>query len=380
VKELGVTLVESKLTVMSRDIHKSPFDEGTKAKLSIFQDYLKEWLPVFLAKKEIWWPTINIYDFFAGPGSDSNGVKGTPLIIMKELEPYYSHIIEKKLDVNLYFNEYLSSKKEELESKVWDDPDLRPYSILIESKDFREAFHSQLSVLKKKRTANLLFLDQNGIKQISEDVFKSIVDLKTTDFLFFISSSTIKRFAEHPNIVQHIKLSPQEVEETPYHRIHRLVLDYYKSLIPKDKEYYLASFSLKKNAGVYGLIFGSGHVLGIEKFLTTCWNMDPERGEANFDIDDDKIMPGQLGLFTGEVAKPKKVDIFETELEARILSRDLKNDKDIYLFALTNGFLPMHARKVIDRLVNEKKIERVRLVLNNKICKKDAQLTTVKIL
>lgn len=80
---------------MARDIHKAPFDEGTKAKLSIFQDYLKEWLPVFLAKKEIYWNTINVFDFFAGPGSDSKGNKGTPLIILEELTPYIDNIIEK---------------------------------------------------------------------------------------------------------------------------------------------------------------------------------------------------------------------------------------------------------------------------------------------
>lgn len=46
---------------MARDIHKKPFDEGTKAKLSIFQDYLKEWLPVFFAKNKIIWTTIKIH-------------------------------------------------------------------------------------------------------------------------------------------------------------------------------------------------------------------------------------------------------------------------------------------------------------------------------
>lgn len=70
---------------MSRDIHKKPFDEGTKAKLAIFRDYLKEWLPVFFAKKkEIYYPQINIYDFFSDPGTDGNGSLGTPLIILRK--------------------------------------------------------------------------------------------------------------------------------------------------------------------------------------------------------------------------------------------------------------------------------------------------------
>lgn len=125
---------------MERDIHKKPFDEGTKAKLSIFQDYLKEWLPVFLAKKEVIWPTVNIYDFFAGPGYDSKGQKGTPMIIRDELTPYFDHILDKKLNVNLYLNEFNKAKKAELESHIENDKQ-RPYTIEIESLDFKVASH-----------------------------------------------------------------------------------------------------------------------------------------------------------------------------------------------------------------------------------------------
>jgi three-Cys-motif partner protein len=365
---------------MSRDIHRAPFDEGTKAKLSIFQDYLREWLPVFLKRKDIIWTTINIFDFFAGPGSDSRDVKGTPLIIIDELEPYKETIETKKLNVNLYFNEYDKSKNDKLKSKIDSlNGQLSQYKIDIESLDFKEAFEKQVPKMENKNCVNLLFLDQNGVKHISEDVFKKIISFKQTDFLFFTSSSTIKRFADHPNIAQHIKLNPDEVEKTPYYKIHRLILDYYKSLIPKNKEYYLAPFSVRKNSGVYGLIFGSGHVLGIQKFLKTCWSIDTERGEANFDIDDDRITPGQIGLFTGEVAKPKKVDLFERELQEKVLKKELKNDKDVYLFTITNGFTEVHSRKVINKLIQDKKILKCSLTLNSTVCKATSQVTNITV-
>jgi len=363
---------------MARDIHKSPFDEGTKAKLAIFQDYLREWLPVFLSKREIYWSTINIFDFFAGPGSDIKGNKGTPLIITEELSPYSGHIKQKNLKVNLYFNEFNKTKKIELESKLALNKNSKPYTIEIESLDFKKSFEKQFPKMQNKDCANLLFLDQTGIKHISEEIFKKIIDLKRTDFLFFVSSSTIKRFAEHPGIVQHIKLSVEEIERTPYHKIHRLLLDYYRNLIPKDKEYYLASFSLRKNSGLYGLIFGSGHVLGIEKFLSTCWSIDPNRGEANFDIDDDNITPGQVNLFTGEVSKPRKIDVFEKELKERILKSEIKTDKEIYLFTLTNGLTIAHSKKLINKLITDKVIAKCTLNLTSKICKSNAQITTIK--
>jgi three-Cys-motif partner protein len=366
---------------MSRDIHKKPFDEGTKAKLAIFRDYLREWLPVFIAKKEIYWNTINIFDFFSGPGSDGFGNNGTPLIILDELQPHFENIISKKLNVNLYFNEYDKQKYETLKSTIiQEEEDLHPYSIEIDNLDFKIAFENKFPKMGNKGNTNLLFLDQTGVKHINEEIFTKITNLKQTDFLFFISSSTIKRFAEHPSISQHIKLDAQEIEKTPYHKIHRLVLEYYKSLIPPNKEYYLASFSLKKNAGLYGLIFGSGHVLGIEKFLTTCWNIDPDRGEANFDIDDDKIQKGQFDLFTNEVKKPKKVDLFEKELREYILNGTLSNDKLIYLFTITNGFLPSHCKKIITQLTKENKIQKSNFNLSTKICKLNSIITPVKLI
>jgi hypothetical protein len=36
---------------MGNDFHSKPFDEGTQTKLIIFEEYIKEWLPVFLKKE-----------------------------------------------------------------------------------------------------------------------------------------------------------------------------------------------------------------------------------------------------------------------------------------------------------------------------------------
>ena len=201
-----------------------------------------------------------------------------------------------------------------------------------------------------------------------------------TDFLFFVSSSTIKRFGEHPNIRQHISLDPEQIERTSYDKVHRLVLDYYRTLIPERQPYYLAGFSLKKNSGLFGLIFGSGHVYGMEKFLTACWGQDSERGEANFDIDEDNVLPGQYDLLTGEVEKPKKVDVFEKELAEKILSGKIRDDKQIYLFALENGFLPRHAKSVISDLVKSGKIVLQKLSINHKVCGRGAVITSIKLL
>jgi three-Cys-motif partner protein len=343
-----------------RNLHEKPFDEGTMAKLDLFRFYIREWLPVFIKARRVFWKTLNIYDFFSGPGQDVNGIKGTPLIILEELEPYFKDIQEKGISINLYFNEYSNKKYAQLKKLI------EPYksnvflNIEIDSLEFTDSFQKKHSSLIGEDRANLLFFDQTGVKQINTERFKSIVSLKRTDFLFFISSSTIKRFVDHPGIAKYIRLDKDEVEKTPYHKIHGLVLDFYKSLVPKTKEYYLAPFSIRKKAGLYGVIFGSNNVLGIEKFLNAAWKIDSERGTANFDIDNDNIVPGQLDIFTGEIPKPKKID------------------KDVYLYTLDKGMKISFGRKVLNSLIRQGVIEKDKYELSNKVCKKNSIINQIK--
>ncbi|MBC8753980.1 three-Cys-motif partner protein TcmP [Kordia sp. YSTF-M3] len=364
--------------IEKRNLHTAPFDIGTQSKLAIFNDYIKEWLPVFLAKKEIYWDTINIFDFFSGPGMDVDGNKGTPLLIIDELESYLENIERKKLKVNLYFNDYSSEKIEILKNNL-KKYSTKPYSIKIQSQDFKDAFRDQYPKMENKNAANLLLLDQTGVKQIDENIFQSIVKLKTTDFLFFISSSTIKRFKDNPSITRHINIDSTIIEDTKYDQIHRLVTEYYKNLIPNNIKYYISSFSLKKKAGLYGIIFGSGNPFGIEKFLRTSWKIDPIRGEANFDIDNDNIVEGQVNIFTGKTEVPKKVELFEQRLKENILNSKLNTDKDVYLYTLINGFKPEHAKEVIKHLIKEKKIEKLKLNISYKVCKKGEVITQIKL-
>lgn len=356
---------------MKPDLHSKPFDETTKAKLAIFKDYLVEWLPVFTKAKNIYWKRINIYDFFAGPGYDSDGHKGTPIIILDELRNHYDAIERNNLDVHINLNEFDSDKNELLKKNTLLSEEEIPYSIRVEQKDFRVFFEEEFAIMGNPGTANLIFLDQYGIKHITEDIFKKIIRLKRTDFLFFISSSTIYRFAEHPSVVQYIKIPSVELNRTPYHKIHTLVLDYFKSLIPKGHEYFLSSFSLKKGANIYGLIFGSGHHLGIEKFINTCWKLDPERGLANYDIDGDNILADQIDLFTNEVKKPKRIEVFERELERKILDREIKTDRELYMFMILGGFKESHVKTVIKKMIENNKLAKSKLTLNNKSVKTD---------
>ncbi len=202
--------------------------------------------------------------------------------------------------------------------------------------------------------ANLVWLDQFGVKFVNADIFNKLVNLPMTDLLFFVSSSTFKRFAEDESINSVLNISKEDVKGLPTHQIHRFVTDRYRLLIPDNKEYYLTSFSIKKKTNIYGLIFGSSHPLGLEKFLKVCWSVNPNIGDANFDIDEDNIARYSNSLFP---VKPKKLTLFEEELEKEILEGKLKTEWDIYIFTLTNGFLGnIHAKPIVDKLKKDKKI------------------------
>ncbi len=345
-----------------KNLFSKPFDEGTLDKLKIFEDYFKEWLPVFIAKEEPIWKHIQIFDLFAGEGKDKNGIYGSPLRVIKILNDNKDLILKSRVKIRLIINEFDKEKFGLLEKSVDELRDNHLYKVELHNKDFNEVFNEYYESMN--RTPNFLFLDQNGIKQITENIFTKLISLKYTDFIFFISSSYIKRFGEVDEFKKYLKISKEVINDKSYHHIHRVVLNYYRSIIPHKKEYYLAPFSIKKPSGIFGLIFGTNHTLGIEKFLTVCWKHDKLRGEANFDIDNEKINPSNPGLFV-EYNTPSKRQVFEIVLEKKILNGELENDYQIYLFTYNEGFLCKDANIVIKKLISTKRIKEFKTTTSN---------------
>jgi hypothetical protein len=210
--------------------------------------------------------------------------------------------------------------------------------------------------MTKRQAANLIFLDQNGVKYVTPTIFNKILSLDKTDLLFFISSAIVNRFKVDPSIISRVPVNEDDLKKMNSTNVHRIVADAYRRTVPPSMRYFLAHFSIKKDSNVYGLIFGSHHPLGMDKFLHTCWKMDNIRGEANFDIDGEAIDAEAPCLFS-DMDKPKKLTVFEKELsEAILTSKTVKTNKDVYIFALQKGFLGIHAKKVISELIATNKL------------------------
>jgi three-Cys-motif partner protein len=325
------------------DFHDHPFDDGTITKLQIWELYAREWLPVFLTREASRWTEIHVYDFFAGPGADSDGVLGSPLRLLNQLNHASNLPGWRSTRIYCHFSDSDAAKVATLRRRIGTLSVRSEIALSIEKLDFAQAFEQSRTILDDPHAAKLLFIDQFGVDSVTPYVFRTLVASPTCDFLFFISSSTLNRFRDHPSIKQKI-LRPSD-----HYHVHRAVLEYYRSLLASGFEYHLAPFSIKKASNIYGLIFGSAHPLGMDKFLDVAWKADEINGEADFDIHRDNFQPDQL-RFELEDFRPTKLTAFEQHLESSLRAGEISNEADVVRLCFRHGVKREHAKPVLARL------------------------------
>jgi three-Cys-motif partner protein len=253
---------------MAKDINKDAFSEGTLLKLDIFAECFKEWLPVFIHNP--FTKGIFIVDFFAGSGKDSKGNLGSPLLLLREARgsdnTYCNTVLRNNKKVFFAFNENRKQKEMELELNVNSFMEQCLKSNCKREKcvysysnfgnhDFKDVFYRNTKlteVMPSNEFAKFILLDQYGFSQVDEDVFRKLVDSPCTDFIFFISSSFIKRFKEVPYTKKYIDTEKIPFDESTPGECHRLIADYFRKLVPQGKEYYIHHFSIQKKAIIMG--------------------------------------------------------------------------------------------------------------------------------
>jgi len=364
---------------MSKDINIKPYDESTLTKLEIFERYIQAWLPVFIQTPYV--DSAAIWDFFAGSGQDSGGVPGSPLRILRQINYFREQIVEKKMLIRILLNEEMKWKSIDLTKLVDLSRDQWSLNGLVtvdcRNEDFQVLFPNLY--IELKRQPNLIFIDQYGIKHITKKIFKMLIELPKTDFLFFISSSSMKRFAKTPEFAAIFSdFTPGNFDNVRLEDVHRMMLDYYKRIIPPDNPIRLYPFTLRKGSNVYGLVFGSGHTLGVEKFLDLAWDQNQLNGEANFDIDDD-IGKARCSLFP-ELRRLTKRECYERDLETFIRDSGEVTNRQIYEFTIGKGHPKAHAKECISRLRKEAKIDFAGQIgfSYKSCCSSRARIVTVK--
>lgn len=337
----------------TKNFHKKAYDEGTKCKLDLYSNYLRAWLPTFINNPYV--DHIQIFDFFAGAGTDGQGNPGSPLLAAQEIRnaiDMNASRMRPDFRIHFYINELDEKRFSQLQKVVIQIRELLPeVSIHDSNQEFATLFQQTLRQMRGRRVANFIFMDQFGLKEITEDVFKALIDLPKTDFMFYLAAATANRFKNMESVLRCIPpITQEEKDRMTGDNVLRILCDAYeKNWIPSNKNYFLGNFSIKKHANVYGLIFGSAHPKGIDKFLREAWKLG---GDANFDIDHDGFLPGELSLFP-ELSIPSKIRDFQDELEKYLRTKPPVSNKWLYVFGLKCGMLSAHIRPVITKLKKE---------------------------
>lgn len=352
---------------MAKDINKKVFNEATKLKLDIFGECFEQWLPVF--NNDLFTKTVYVFDFFAGSGKDSENNPGSPLVLLEKAKGVNrKYCLNAKKEIRFLFNEGEPDKSEELIENVIQyieqcKKDNECYGCIykyrIENYDFQDIFSNMgiTNIFKNKDFGKFILLDQYGFSQIDEQIFRQLISYPKTDFIFFISSAFISRFRIQPNTTKYIDTSKIDFENIRPNEIHRAVAKYFRDLIPTDKEYFLHHFSIRKEekkGNYYGLIFGSNHTLGMEKFLQVCWKHDIFSGEANYNIDNNY----EEGTLFFHSENNIKKDAVSAEIKRLILSGEISDNITGLKFTMHNGCEPKLFTEIVKQLEKEKLIER----------------------
>ena len=330
----------------NKNLHDKPFDESTIAKLEIFEDYAQAWIPTFVMQNV---STICIFDFFAGTGYDKNGVAGSPIRILQKIKEQVIPIFQRKVKVIVYLNEF-DGKKFELLKKACADyfEENAHIGRAVEIKFFNEDFENLFPKLLPniKEFPSLVYLDQNGIKFLSDKYLSELEKIKQADFLYFAAASYLWRFGESKEFKSHLDIDTIEVKKHPYKFVHRSIIKQLKGKLPANTKLKLYPFSIKKGANIYGIIFGASHIRAVDKFLTIAWKRNETNGEANFDIDDDEIK--KQGELFGEPLT--KIEAFQKNVRNKILTKEITNNFQLFDFTLEEGHIGKHAAEALQKM------------------------------
>jgi len=333
----------------AKDLYDKPFDEGTTAKLEIFEAYTQAWLPTFVMAGN---PTICIFDLFAGMGYDKNGVEGSPIRILNKIKEQIENILQKNVRVKVFFNEY-DKKKYDLLNKTCKryletNKDVEGViDVHYDNEDFTELFPKLLNEIKSN--PSLVFLDQNGIQFLSPKYLSALEKTKATDFLYFSATSYLWRF-ENQKEFKDLAIDMDLVKQSPYKLVHRSFTEQLRSRLPKSSKLKLYPYSIKKKANIYGLIFGAKHPLAVDKFLNIAWKRNAINGEANYDLDDD-FEKTQLSLFDNK--KLTKLEKFERSFKKKVRNGKISDNESALDFAYSQGHIPKHAADVLKSMKKE---------------------------
>ena len=337
--------------------HNRAFDAGTLQKLNIYASYLKSAVAVFLNLP----PTspvksINIYDFFAGPGMDALGRYGSPLLAIKTIlematapqtkhlwgKPIYFHFFDRK-------EKSINSLQKNIKDIFGDSLSSHPHiKIEFKTSDFETSFNDHIEEIRKTNTANIVFIDQFGMAHFDMEKLISLSKCYYTDCMVFMASSSLHRFKELQNRFSDMGYKFKNPKD--YRHVHTQILKAFREA-PLEKKLFFGSFAFKKKTNIYGLIYFSGSRRGIDQFLRLCWKEDPVEGLANFFLHEDQPNKDSQLLFA---FKKTHIENLQEQFKLFILENHPISESALYDKCCDLWMLPEHCEPVLKKLKDNK--------------------------
>ena len=274
-----------------------PLDSHTAAKHRVLRAYLDGWLPVLghQAQRAVSYgddqPRLLLVDGFAGPGRYETGEPGSPLIMLDALLSHQSFEELRGVQFTFFFIEHDEDRVEHLRGEIGALGELPDnVSIEIEHGEFESTFASVIDPiieLGAHLIPTFAFIDPFGYSSASMSITGRLLDFPRCETLFFLPVSFIHRFVG------------REGQETALTSL--FGTDKWQGAIPLQGEartaYLLELFErqLERSGGVkfvrsfqlrtqdgqdYRLVFGLGHLKGLEFAKNAMWSVDPVAGTS----------------------------------------------------------------------------------------------------
>lgn len=339
----------------------------TKAKLDLYENYLKVYLAILGATT--WIKRINIFDIFCGTGVYKHGKAGSPIRAFECIKQNRAFFREKGWllkEILLSVNDGNPKFVENVESYLT-DKNKNICKLEFNKLDAKQIIMKVIERVNAQppQERNLVFIDPYGYKNIHKDDLEALLTNRKTEVIMFLPISFMYRFRgiavknyESP-IYESLRNFIYEffLPEHPILRGEAIgifdFIRYLKVALSFSRQFYSSSFYLQRDASnYYSLFFIGPSLLGLEKIIQKNWELDKWAGEG-FDLPKKKLKKNSSQLDFLSKLNAKEIDIEainnaqkksqKMERLKKLLRNALSGNKIIYNTELreiiiTNGF------------------------------------------
>jgi three-Cys-motif partner protein len=270
-------------TIWTRDAH-------TGVKHQILRRYLDAWFPILLNV----FPSVTVFEGYAGPGVYEGGQPGSPVVAIDALMARADRLVDRRKPVRFVFVEERADRVERLRSEVdrrW--PSL-PLWVTVDVVHGPCEAVGMDALNRAKAWGAPIFanLDPFGAG-VPYDLVKRIGANKASEVFVTFMSAWFTRFYGHDNIEDgdrmfgHKRWRAVKEQGSPEAK-EQFLLDEYRAALRSAKLEIVSSFKLIDDGGrAFWLTHGTSSEAGLEKIKNAFWKSDPIQGFRFRDPRDD---------------------------------------------------------------------------------------------